>query len=205
MSEPSNPADSQRHAQLKAAMAQLSSAMERLVGDTMDSLSARGIDPAELESLLELRDTIRALHGVADDAGEVLPSTPASPEAPQAHEKRSGTTVASEDLLARASAAMDVLVQSGQTPEHAAQLLTRQLLGIGVVLPESGGDARAWKRLFTWRENLIHRKRSGPAWDAYRAFKRALAEIPAEDRLRRVAGERLWDLRKRDAQRRNSA
>lgn len=206
MPESSGPADKQRTAQLKTAMAQLSNVMERLVAETMDSLSARGIDPAELAPLLELRQTIRALHGVVEPASEHPPGSGRPSPAPSGiEEKRSESSVASEALLARASAAIDVLVQSGYTPEHAAQLMTRRLLAMGVVLPQSGGDARAWKRLFTWRENLIHRKRSGPAWDAYLSFRQELAEIPPDERLRRVTGERIWDLRNRDHASRNAA
>lgn len=110
-------------------------------------------------------------------------------------EGRRGEMKASEDLLARASAIVDLLVQSGDSPEHACQAITRQLLSVGIQLPESGGDARAWKRLMNWRNSLIHHKRSGPAWDAYCAFKEQLAHIPPEKRIQMAVGERLWDQR----------
>lgn len=196
MSETSKP-PAARTARLQSAIAQLTAAMDRLVAETMESLSARGVDPAGVEPLLELRDAITALRHIA--------SAPAGGEPDAARDERSRGAEASEELLARASATIDVLVQSGRTPEHAAQIVTRQLLSAGIAMPESGGDARAWKRLFTWRETLLHHKRSGPAWDAYCAFRDELAEIPPDERLRRVAGDRLWDMRERDAASRNSA
>lgn len=110
-------------------------------------------------------------------------------------EGRRGELKASEDLLARASAIIDLLVQSGDSPEHACQVITRQLLSVGIQLPESGGDARAWKRLANWRNTLIHYKRTGPAWDVYCAFKEQLAHIPPEKRIQMAVGERLWERR----------
>lgn len=203
---PEGPPDTKRTARLQTAMTQLSEAMEQLVGDTMDSLTERGIDPGEMDSLLKLRDTIRALHAAAAPRRE--PAETAQTRAERSftkHDKRTGKIAASEALLARASATIDILVQSGHTPEHAAQLVTRQLLSVGVVLPQSGGDARAWKRLHNWRDSLIHRRRAGPAWDVYCAFRRELAEIPPSDRLRRVVGERLWDQRRAAHSSRDSA
>ncbi len=102
---------------------------------------------------------------------------------------------ASDAVLARASAIIDVLVQGGQTPEQASQVITRQLMAVGIQLPVSGGDARAWKRLLYWRNNLIHHKREGPAWDAYCAFKEQLGDIPPVERLSIATGEQLWDMR----------
>lgn len=97
--------------------------------------------------------------------------------------------------MARACAIVDLLVHGGDSPEHACQVITRQLLSVGIQLPESGGDARAWKRLMNWRNTLIHYKRAGPAWDVYCAFKEQLADIPPEMRIRMAVGERLWDQR----------
>jgi hypothetical protein len=64
--------------------------------------------------------------------------------------------------MARASAIIDVLVQSGQTPDHSAQTVTRQLLAVGIQLPECGGDVRAWKRLLNWRNQAHTLHARGP-------------------------------------------
>lgn len=187
-----------------AALSELSASLEKLVVQTMESLTARGIDVYELAPLIKLRDAVRALDACGSEgqtAGSTLAG--AGPHASGADRKahydrdgRRGQFRASEELMARASAIIDLLVHAGQSPEHAAQMITRQLLAMDIHLPETGGDSRAWKRLFNWRSNLIHYKRAGRAWDEYCAFKEKLAHIPPEERLRRAVGERLWDRRR---------
>jgi hypothetical protein len=186
------PPEAASAADIEATLSQLSGHLERLVEETMQSLSGRGIDPYELAPLMKLRDTARALDSVAGGTGEKAQASAAEAAAP---EERRRNMEASEELLARASAIIDVMVQSGHEPEHAAQLIARQLIAVGITLPVSGGDARGWKRLHEWRNQLIHHKRAGPAWDAYCAFRKELESIPAEERLRRAVGERLWDRR----------
>ncbi len=204
-------------AELEKMLAGLSTGLEKLVVETMQSLEERGIDAGELTPLMKLRQAVRAL----DPGAAAAPQTPppassaaaadGSPfEAPNGDrhytpDGRRGLVEASTNLLARASAVIDIMVKGGQTPEHAAQVVTRQLLGVGIKLPESGGDARAWKRLFNWRNSLIHYKRSGQAWDAYCDFKEQLAIIPPEQRLRRAVGDHLWDLRQQEMANQESA
>lgn len=188
----------------------LSAGLDKLVTETVESLAERGIEADELAPLMELRRVVRSLDAVVP--ATQAPATPsnaaAAPKlfaaqtepayklgtAPPS-DKRRDSVEASTNLLARASAIIDVMVQSGQTPEHAAQIITRQLLSVGIKLPEYGGDARAWKRLYHWRNTLIHHKRNGQAWDAYCAFRDELASIPPDQRLRQAVGGRLWDQR----------
>lgn len=197
-----------------------------LVKQTIRTLHDKGVAAADLALLVKLYDAVKAQSArssapVPPEAqGQASPETPPgspqptagpAPVAPEskvglttdtgvsktyAREGRRGEMKASEDLMARACAIIDVLVQSGQSPEQAAQVITRQLLSVGIQLPEHGGDSRAWKRLDNWRNNLIHHKRSGPAWDVYCAFREQLAHIPPEKRLQMAVGERLWDQRK---------
>ena len=185
-----------------------------LVEETIRTLFDKGIAAADLAPLVKLHDAVKTPS--ASSAAPVSPATPVVPAAPAIpaapvtvaghlassrpigpynREGRRGEVKASEDLMARASAIIDVLVQSGQTPDHSAQTIARQLLSVGIELPESGGDARAWKRMLYWRNNLIHYKRAGYAWDVYCAFKEELADIPPDKRLRVAVGERLWDQR----------
>lgn len=185
----------------------------QLVEETMRTLHDKGIPPADLAPLVKLHDAVKALNEPQSvDAAPPAPAPPApaqnsghhdqgrrhDPDRRHDTDRRRGEIEASEDLMARASAIIDVMVQSGQTPEHASQVITRQLLATDIQLPMSGGDARAWKRLLYWRNNLLHYKREGPAWDAYCAFKEQLAGIPPADRLRAAVGERLWDQRKKE-------
>lgn len=197
--------------------------LAQLVEETIRTLFDKGIPLADLAPLIKLHDVVRqsAAPSAPAVAPAVAPAAPAAPalvqpaaelaaitdlttvapapapnSGPYDRDGRRGEVKASEDLMARASAIIDVLIQSGQSPEHSAQTITRQLLGVGVQLPECGGDARAWKRLLNWRNTLIHYTRSGPGWDAYCSFKEQLAGIPTEQRLRLVVDEHLWEKRK---------
>ena len=203
--------DAAAPAALRQALALLSSRMDGLVTETIEAVSARGIDAYELAPLMRLRDAARALEDIAAKKPAVAPQPHAAPDAaPDSfrndsngggdRDDREGSLDASDIVLARASAIIDVMVHGGDNPEHAAQIITRQLLGVGITLPKIGGDTRAWKRMYNWRSNLIHYKRAGPAWDAYCAFKDELATIPPEERLRRAVGEKLWDRRQDEFQ-----
>ena len=172
-----------------------------LVEETIRILYEKGVAEADLAPLVKLHAAVKA----ADKPQSAGASAPAPApavdvrSAPTGHydrNERRGTTVASEALMARASAIIDVMVQGGQTPEHASQVITRQLLAFSITLPTSGGDARAWKRVLYWRNNLLHHKREGPAWDVYCDFKEKLAKIPPAERLRIAVDEQLWDQRR---------
>jgi hypothetical protein len=180
-----------------------------LVEQTIRTLYDKGIAAADLAPLVKLHDAVKTPSAPsaapAAPAVSAMPAPPPPPAAgqpaatepsgPYDRDGRRGEVKASEDLMARASAIIDVLVQSGQTPDHSAQTVTRQLLAVGIQLPECGGDVRAWKRLLNWRNQLIHYTRAGQAWDDYCAFKEQLAHIPPDKRLRVAVGERLWDQR----------
>ncbi len=193
------------------ALAELSGVMHTLLGQTGAALAAKGVDPDTLAPLQKLGRAVQALQHLAaavrPQPVRGLPAVIASgsdgaavpPRLPRGEDKRGENVEASDEVLARASAIIDVLVQAGHTPEHAAQVITRQLLSVGVELPEAGGDARAWKRLFNWRNRLIHHSRSGPAWYVYCKFRDELAHIPPDQRLRHAIGEKLWDRRKDSA------
>ena len=173
-----------------------------LVEETIRTLSDKGIAAIDLEPLFKLHEAVKA-PGEPRSAGSSAPapapaSAVSSPPARRQYDQteRRDTMKASDAVMARASAIIDVLVQGGQTIEQAAQVITRQLLAVGVNLPSSGGDSRAWKNVLYWRNNLIHYKREGAAWDVYCAFKEELATIPPADRLRIAVGEQLWDKRR---------
>ncbi|MCH8238498.1 MAG: hypothetical protein IIB62_00325 [Proteobacteria bacterium] len=171
-----------------------------LVDETICTLSEKGIAAIDLAPLFKLREAVMA----QDNPESAGASAPAPAKHYDSKERRS-TEEVSDALMARVSAIIDVLVQGGQTPEQAAQVITRQLLAVGDKLPSSGGDARAWKNVLYWRNNLIHHKREGAAWDVYCAFKEELANIPPADRLRIAFGEQLWDKRRQENSARESA
>src|SRR5690606_12194918 len=98
MSEASKAAAA-RAAQFQSAITRLAAAMDRLAAGTMETLSARGVDPAGVEPLLELRDAIGALRHIAAAPGGGYRA---------ARDDRSSGREASEELLARASATIDL-------------------------------------------------------------------------------------------------
>jgi hypothetical protein len=172
-----------------------------LVEQTIRTLYDKGIAAADLAPLVKLHEAVKTPSAPsAVPAAPVVSDITAAPETFAAHkpagpydrDRRRGGSMASEDLMARICAIIDIMVQS---PDHSVQTITRQLLAMDIQLPESGGDVRAWKCLMNWRNNLIHYKRAGNAWDVYCAFKEELADIPPDKRLRVAVGERLWDQR----------
>ena len=181
-----------------------------LVEETMRTLHGKGVPLEDLAPLVKLHDAVSALNQTQGaDAMQPAPSGEADiPPAQSGHfirEARLGKMKASEVLLARASAIIDVMVQGGQTPEQAAQVITRQLMAVEIEVPENGGDARAWKRLLSFRNTLIHYIQKGPVRNAYSAFKEQLSGIAPDQRLRRAVGEQLWDRRESEFESRKTA
>jgi len=75
-------------------------------------------------------------------------------------------------------------------------MVMRRLMAAGVPAPAQGGDARGWRRLLEWRNNLLHGYGAEEAKLEYRAFTDELEAIPPTERIKRVLDERLWDRRR---------
>ena len=142
-------------------------------------LAQEGVPQEDLQPLVDLETSIEALRSQAQGQGSA---------------NRRKRKPPSDILLARLSAVIDLLVKGGY---EVAQLVTRRLLAVGVPPPQQGGDARGWKRLLAWRENLSHGIGSADAKDEYRDFTRDIEAIPANERLSRVLDEQLWDRRRK--------
>jgi translation elongation factor EF-1beta len=145
-------------------------------------LAQEGVAQEDLQPLIDLETNIEALK---------------SPVQAEIGPDRRRQKSPSELLLARISAVIDLLVKAGYDEEKAAQLASRRMLAAGIPPPDKGGDARGWKRLLIWRENMSHGIGSAEAKDEYRDFTREIEAIPAAERLRRVLDEHLWDLRRK--------
>lgn len=152
-----------------------------LVAETIVTLVARGIAAQELEPLFRLQDALRGL-------------TPSSLDMPA--DRRRGLP-ASEILLGRACAIIDLFIFAGASPDEAAQAVTRQLTAAGVRFPEEGGDARAWKRLLNYRTRLLHGSKHQliEVREAYIELKNKLSDIPADRRIQLALEQYLWDRR----------
>ena len=100
-------------------------------------------------------------------------------------------------MLARGAALIDLLIKAGHDESEAAQIVMRRLVAAGVPPPQKGGDARGWKRLLEWRNELSHGLVSDEAQLEYRDFTSEVDAIPANERVRRVLDEQLWDRRRK--------
>ena len=103
----------------------------------------------------------------------------------------------SDLLLARGAAVIDLLIKAGADESEAAQTVMRRLMAAGVPPPKQGGDARGWRRLLEWRAALLQGCGSSEAQEEYKDFTREIDAIPADERVRRVLDEQLWDRRRK--------
>ena len=142
-------------------------------------LAEEGLAPEDLKPLAQLEKYLRARG-----------ATPAQAE-------RRKSRAPSEVFLARVAALIDLLVKAGAEEGEAAQIVMRWLLAAGVPAPSQGADARGWKRLLAWRMRLSHGFVSDEAKDEYKEFTGQLEAIPANERVRRVLDQRLWDRRRK--------
>jgi len=145
-------------------------------------LAQEGVPQEDLQPLVDLETSIEALKSQAQGQGSA---------------NRRRRKPPSDILLARLAAVIDLLVKGGHDEAEAAQLVTRRMLAIGVPPPQKGGDARGWKRLLAWRADLSHGIGSPEAKDEYSDFTRDIEAIPANERLKRVLDEELWDRRRK--------
>src|SRR5512143_1188954 len=145
-------------------------------------LAQEGVPQEDLQPVVDLETSIEALKSQAQGQGSA---------------NRRRRKPPSDILLARLAAVIDLLVKGGHDEAEAAQLVTRRLLAVGVPPPQKGGDARGWKRVLAWRADLSHGIGSPEAKDEYSDFTRDIEAIPANERLKRVLDEELWDRRRK--------
>jgi hypothetical protein len=90
---------------------------------------------------------------------------------------------------------IDLLIKAGNDESEAAQIVMRRLVAAGVPPPQQGGDARGWRRLLEWRNEISQGFGSQEAQLEYQDFTREIEAIPANERVKRVLDEQLWDRR----------
>src|SRR3990172_417434 len=145
-------------------------------------LTEEGVRREDLQPLIDLEASLRQL--MAQTQGEGVAN-------------RRKQRAPSDIFLARASAVIDLLIKAGNDENEAAQIVMRRLMAAGVPPPQQGGDARGWKRLLEWRTELSHGLVSDEAQLEYRDFTREIDAIPANERVRRVLDDHLWDRRRK--------
>lgn len=145
-------------------------------------LTEEGVPQEDLQPLNDLEASLRQLMAQTQGSGVA---------------NRRKRRPPSESLLARSAALIDLLIAAGHDESEAAQIVMRRLVAAGVPPPQKGGDARGWKRLLEWRTALGHGLVSDDAQLEYRDFTREIDAIPANERVRRVLDDQLWDRRRK--------
>lgn len=145
-------------------------------------LTEEGLPQEDLQPLIDLETSLRQRQAQGQGAGAA---------------NRRKRKPPSDKLLARVAAVIDLLVKGGSDDSEAAQLIMRKLIAAGVPAPQQGGDARGWKRLLSCRAYLSQGLGSADAREEYQDFTRELETIPANERVKRVLDEQLWDRRRK--------
>ena len=111
------------------------------------------------------------------------------------NERRADMQTASPHMMARVCSVIDILIASGLSSDHAAQIVSRQMMSRRLILPVEGGDARGWKRVEIWRHRLVTLAKAHPQFEASQKFKeQLLAEYGAETATHALS-QPLWDRR----------
>jgi hypothetical protein len=79
-----------------------------------------------------------------------------------------------------AAAYITALTRVSVDEDTAAQLLARKLVAHGYPLPRRGGDARGWKRLLMWRDQLARGRLAEPLYAVYEDTLKFAARKPAD-------------------------
>jgi len=145
-------------------------------------LTEEGVPREDLQPLIDLEASLRQL--MAQTQGEGV-------------RNRRNRRPPSDIFLARASAVIDLLIKAGNDENEAAQVVMRRLVAAGVPPPQQGGDARGWRRLLEWRNGISQGFGSQEAKLEYRDFTREIDAIPANERVKRVLEDQLWDRRRK--------
>ena len=145
-------------------------------------LTEEGLPQEDLQPLIDLEAKLRQLMVQAQGEGVA---------------NRRKRRPPSDIFLARASAVIDLLIKAGHDESEAAQMVMRRLVAVGVPPPEKGGDARGWRRLLEWRNEISQGFGSQEAQLEYQDFGREIDAIPANERVKRVLDDQLWDRRRK--------
>jgi diguanylate cyclase with GGDEF domain len=130
-------------------------------------------------------DRSRNLHRFRDRKGQCL----------EPRERRCGQP-ASEGLLARVCAVIDLLIASGFGEETAVQVLAQKMVSAGIPFPKNAQSEKWDDYLMAWRTAFLEGIASDQASVEYRNAIAAINSIPPNDRLDCVLESDLWNRRR---------
>ena len=137
---------------------------------------------AVLGPLLDIHDSLEEIY--QRQRGQQLES-----------ERRQAMQIASPWVMARVSAVIDILMASGFSSDHAAQIVSRQMMARNLALPEEGGDSRGWKRVQIWHHRLATIGRTHPQFEACQLFKDDIVGRHGPEPAALALNQALWDRR----------
>jgi hypothetical protein len=154
---------------------------------------------AMLDYLFEVGDLLTELTSSEDITSplhELIPSLADPKSRPLFQERRGIASPPGPELMARITVALDLLIEAGELPDYAAQIIARQMVRNGVELPTGGNDARGWKRLLFWRDRLRSVKQPQSGYDAYIDFQSEIASRQRDVVIEAALSGDLWNFRR---------
>lgn len=113
----------------------------------------------------------------------------------EVRERRRGQP-ASDGLLGRVCAVIDLLVASGLSEEIAIQTMAQRVASAGIPFPQSGQLVKWGDYLGAWRAAFREGAVSSGAMEEYRTVVSAISSIPPQSRVDCVLENDLWNRRR---------
>lgn len=99
------------------------------------------------------------------------------------------------EIMARVCAVLDILAASGLGQDRAAQIVSRQMMVQKFSLPETGGDARGWRRVQIWYQRMLALGGAHPEANTFEQFRDELLSTYGGGVAAAILSQPVWDRR----------